>query len=110
MRAIEGFIGGKSVKATSGRTGDVFNPNIGEVQAKVGLATVADVDAAVQAAAKAFPGWSGTTFGVTDWDALPLNARRYLERVKEFIGAPIDMVSTGPDRVHTILLRHPFRA
>jgi adenylosuccinate synthase len=57
-----------------------------------------------------FPGWSGTTFGVTDWDALPLNARRYLERVKEFIGAPIDMVSTGPDREHTILLRHPYRA
>jgi adenylosuccinate synthase len=57
-----------------------------------------------------FPGWSGTTFGITDWDALPLNARRYLERVQEFIGAPIDMVSTGPDRVHTILLRHPYRA
>jgi len=57
-----------------------------------------------------FPGWSGTTFGVTDWNALPLNARRYLERVKEFIGAPIDMVSTGPDREHTILLRHPYRA
>ena len=57
-----------------------------------------------------FPGWSGTTFGFTDWDALPLNARRYLERVKEFIGAPIDMVSTGPDREHTILLRHPYRA
>jgi adenylosuccinate synthase len=57
-----------------------------------------------------FPGWTGTTFGVTDWDALPLNARRYLERVKAFIGAPIDMVSTGPDREHTILLRHPYRA
>ena len=39
---------------------------------------------------------------------LPLNARRYLERVKELIGAPIDMVSTGPDRDHTILLRHPY--
>jgi adenylosuccinate synthase len=37
------------------------------------------------------------------------NARRYLERVKELIGAPIDMVSTGPDRDHTILLRHPYR-
>ncbi|TXC65930.1 adenylosuccinate synthase [Piscinibacter aquaticus] len=56
-----------------------------------------------------FPGWSDTTFGVTEWDKLPLNARRYLERVQEFIGAPIDMVSTGPDRVHTILLKHPYR-
>ena len=56
-----------------------------------------------------FPGWSESTFGVTDWNALPLNARRYLERVQGFIGAPIDMVSTGPDRDHTILLRHPYQ-
>ena len=51
-----------------------------------------------------------TTAGLTNWEQLPLNARRYLERVQALIGAPIDMVSTGPDRVHTILLRHPFRA
>jgi adenylosuccinate synthase len=57
-----------------------------------------------------FPGWADSTFGVTRWDQLPLNARRYLERVQEFIGAPIDMVSTGPDREHTILLRHPYKA
>ncbi|MEX8502332.1 MAG: adenylosuccinate synthase [Leptothrix ochracea] len=56
-----------------------------------------------------FPGWTETTFGVTEWDKLPLNARRYLERVQAFIGAPIDMVSTGPDRDHTILLRHPYK-
>ena len=55
------------------------------------------------------PGWSQTTAGLTNWEQLPLNARRYLERVQALIGAPIDMVSTGPDRVHTILLRHPFR-
>ncbi|NUZ06202.1 adenylosuccinate synthase [Piscinibacter koreensis] len=55
-----------------------------------------------------FPGWTESTFGVTEWDRLPLNARRYLERVEGFIGAPIDMVSTGPDRDHTIVLRHPF--
>ena len=56
-----------------------------------------------------FPGWSESTFGVTQWDKLPLNARRSLERVQQFIGAPIDMVSTGPDREHTILLKHPYR-
>jgi len=56
-----------------------------------------------------FPGWEGTTFGLTSWDALPANARAYLERVQAFIGAPIDMVSTGPDRDHTILLRHPYK-
>ena len=55
-----------------------------------------------------FPGWTETTYGVTQWDGLPLNARLYLERVQSCIGAPIDMVSTGPDREHTILLRHPY--
>ncbi|MDE1998060.1 MAG: adenylosuccinate synthase [Burkholderiales bacterium] len=58
---------------------------------------------------ESFPGWEGTTFGITEWDKLPANARAYLERVQAFIGAPIDMVSTGPDRDHTILLRHPYK-
>ena len=57
-----------------------------------------------------FPGWEGSTFGVTQWDQLPANARAYLKRVEQLIGAPIDMVSTGPDREHTILLRHPYKA
>jgi adenylosuccinate synthase len=55
------------------------------------------------------PGWTDTTAGLTNWEQLPVNAKRYLERMQALIGAPIDMVSTGPDRVHTILLRHPFR-
>jgi adenylosuccinate synthase len=59
---------------------------------------------------EALPGWSETTAGLTNWEQLPLNAKRYLERMQALIGSPIDMVSTGPDRVHTILLRHPFRA
>jgi adenylosuccinate synthase len=54
------------------------------------------------------PGWSATTFGARSWDSLPPEARRYLERLSELVGAPIDMVSTGPDRDETILLRHPF--
>ncbi len=54
------------------------------------------------------PGWSESTVGVRDWNALPGNARRYLERLSEIAGAPIDMVSTGPDRDETIVLRHPF--
>ena len=58
---------------------------------------------------ESFPGWSESTFGATKWEQLPTNARRYLERVQAFIGAPIDMVSTGPDREHTILLKHPYR-
>jgi adenylosuccinate synthase len=57
-----------------------------------------------------FPGWTDNTFGITRWDALPANARAYLQRVQQLIGVPIDMVSTGPDREHTILLRHPYQA
>jgi adenylosuccinate synthase len=66
-----------------------------------------DIDAC-EPVYETFAGWEGSTFGVTEWDALPLNARRYLECVQGFIGVPIDMVSTGPDREHTILLRHPY--
>ncbi|MGC8507405.1 MAG: adenylosuccinate synthase [Thiomonas sp.] len=57
-----------------------------------------------------FPGWAQSTKGLTTWDQLPAAARSYLQRVGELIGAPIDMVSTGPDREHTIVLRHPFQA
>jgi len=55
------------------------------------------------------PGWSESTVGITEFDKLPINARRYLERMAEVCGVPIDMVSTGPDRDETILLRHPFK-
>ena len=70
----------------------------------------ADEVAACEPIYEALPGWSETTAGLTNWEQLPVNARRYLERMQALIGAPIDMVSTGPDRVHTVLLRHPFRA
>jgi adenylosuccinate synthase len=55
-----------------------------------------------------FEGWSVSTYGMRQWDELPANARRYLERLAEVLGVPIDLVSTGPDREQTILLRHPF--
>jgi malonate-semialdehyde dehydrogenase (acetylating)/methylmalonate-semialdehyde dehydrogenase len=60
MREIGHFIGGKTVKGTSGRQGDVYNPNTGEVQAKVALANKADVEAAVANAAAAQPAWATT--------------------------------------------------
>jgi adenylosuccinate synthase len=69
----------------------------------------ADDVAACEPIYESFPGWSESTFGVTQWDQLPKNARAYLERVQQFMQVPIDMVSTGPDRDHTILLRHPFQ-
>ncbi|MFK7963754.1 MAG: adenylosuccinate synthase [Burkholderiaceae bacterium] len=54
------------------------------------------------------PGWSESTFGVTEYGKLPQNARRYLERLGELADVSVDMVSTGPDRAHTIVNRHPF--
>ena len=58
---------------------------------------------------ESFAGWTEPTVGLTQWDQLPLNARRYLERIQQCMDAPIDMVSTGPDREQTILLRHPYK-
>jgi len=60
MRDIGHFIGGKTVKGTSGRQGDVFNPNTGEVQAKVALASKAEVEAAIANSEAAQPAWAAT--------------------------------------------------
>ena len=57
---------------------------------------------------KELPGWTETTFGAKSIDDLPENARAYIRFVEEAIGAPIDIISTGPDRVETIVLRHSF--
>jgi adenylosuccinate synthase len=54
------------------------------------------------------PGWSQSTVGITDFGKLPENARKYLARIEQLAGVPIDIVSTGPDRAETIVLRHPF--
>ncbi len=59
-REINHFINGTHVTGTSGRSGDVFNPNTGEVQAKVALATADEVRSAIAAAEKAFPDWRAT--------------------------------------------------
>ncbi len=54
------------------------------------------------------PGWRDSTVGITEYSALPPNARKYLERLEALVGVPIDIISTGPDREQTIILRHPF--
>ena len=53
-------------------------------------------------------GWSGSTTGVSRMEDLPAEARNYLQRIEEFVETPIDIISTGPDRKETIILRHPF--
>ncbi len=54
------------------------------------------------------PGWTEPTVGAKTMDALPAAARAYIRRIEELVGVPVDMVSTGPDREETIVLRHPF--
>jgi adenylosuccinate synthase len=56
------------------------------------------------------PGWTESTLGTQTLEALPENARAYIRYLESKIEAPIDIVSTGPDRMETIVLRHPFDA
>ncbi len=56
------------------------------------------------------PGWSESTADITRLDLLPANALAYIRRVEALLGVPIDILSTGPERDATIILRHPFDA
>ncbi len=56
------------------------------------------------------PGWSESTVGARTLEDLPQGARDYIHKIEDVVGAPIDIISTGPDRVETIVLRHPFDA
>ena len=56
------------------------------------------------------PGWQKSTVGACSLDELPANARAYIRRLEELLDTPVDIISTGPDRVETIVLRHPFSA
>jgi len=70
------YIHGKHVSGKSGRFSDVFNPATGELSARLPLASRAEVDAAVQSAKKAFPGWAKTT---------PLSRARVMFKYKELL-------------------------
>ena len=54
------------------------------------------------------PGWKDSTFGIKQWDQLPKAAQTYLRRMETLVGAPIAIISTGPDREETIVLQRPF--
>ena len=54
------------------------------------------------------PGWSESTVGARTVDELPTAARDYIGVIEDVVGAPIDIISTGPDRMETIVLHHPF--
>jgi adenylosuccinate synthase len=53
-------------------------------------------------------GWSENTFGAKSLDDLPRAAKNYIKRIEGLVGVPVDIVSTGPDRIETIVLRHAF--
>jgi adenylosuccinate synthase len=57
---------------------------------------------------ESFPGWQDSTRGVTRLEDLPRNARDYLKAMESLCGAPVHMVSTGPDRKENIVIQHPF--
>jgi adenylosuccinate synthase len=64
--------------------------------------------AGVEPVYEEMPGWKESTVGITAYEKLPVNSRKYLERLQSLVGIPLDMISTGPDREETIVLRHPF--
>lgn len=57
---------------------------------------------------ESMPGWSESTFGVKDFNQLPQAAKNYIKRIEELSETPVDIVSTGPDRLETMVLRDPF--
>src|SRR5580698_6819850 len=84
VREVQHWIHGQLVAGTSGRFGDVYNPATGEVQAKVAMATAAEVNTAVDAAAAAFPEWSAQP---------PLRRARVLFRFREIFERRLDEVA-----------------
>jgi len=84
MRDIQHFIGGKDVSGTSGRQADVFNPSTGEIQARVPLANISEMDKAVQIALAAFPAWAATP---------PLTRARVMFRLKSLIEENMDQLA-----------------
>ena len=75
---------------------------------KVGMPMHADDYRDITPIYETLPGWSESTVGAQSLEQLPANARAYISRIEALIGAPADVVSTGPDRIETIVLRHAF--
>jgi malonate-semialdehyde dehydrogenase (acetylating)/methylmalonate-semialdehyde dehydrogenase len=85
MRQIEHFVDGRALAGAGGRFGEVFDPNTGEVQARVAMASAADVDAAVRAAAAAQVGWAATN---------PQRRSRVMFEFKRLVESRMDELAT----------------
>ena len=57
---------------------------------------------------KTFKGWKSSTKGIKNFDALPDNAKKYINEIQSFVGAKVSSISTSPEREDTILLENPF--
>ena len=55
-----------------------------------------------------FDGWDESTEGLKNYDELPANAKEYIKAIEDMVSVPVDIVSTGPDREHTIIRKNPF--
>ncbi len=64
--------------------------------------------AAAEPIYETLPGWSGTTRGARSWGQLPAEAIKYIRRIEELVEAPVTLLSNGPDRDETILMKDPF--
>ena len=73
-----------------------------------GVPVVVDRFAECEPVYEEVEGWQTSTVGATSFDALPEKAQRYLARIEELAGVPVDIISTGPDRDQTVIKRHPF--
>ncbi len=76
----------------------------------VGIPFDAEGWEAIEPVYEEMPGWQESTVGAKTLDELPENARAYIRRLEEILKTPVDIISTGPDRIETIVLRHPFSA
>lgn len=81
-----------------------------EAGAVIDAPTDADSYLGLEPVYEEVPGWSESTLGVQSLEQLPANAQAYIRRIEELVGAPVDIISTGPDRNETIILRKVFQA
>jgi len=84
----------------SGGTGEAFSDI---------LPVGADELARCEPVYEEMPGWTDSTVGIKNFEQLPKAAQNYLKRMEQICEVPVDMISTGPDREETIVLRHPFK-
>ena len=85
-----------------------FNRDGKEKESRGALPIGADELANCSPVYEEMPGWTESTVGVKNFDQLPKQAQNYLKRIESICEVPVDMISTGPGREETIVLRHPF--